>query len=104
MSLERKEIAALVLKTLHELGEDLEKPDLATGDETTRLFGARSSLDSMGLVNFIADIEERLSDEHQIDITLANQSAMSRTHSPFRRVASCIDYILELITEAEKNE
>ncbi len=102
MPLERTEIAALVLKTLHELGEDLEKPELAAGDESTRLFGARSSLDSMGLVNLIADIEEHLSEEHQVDITLANQSAMSRTHSPFRRVSSCIDYILELVAEADK--
>lgn len=102
MPLQRTEIADLVLKTLHELGEDLEKPDLANGDETTRLFGARSSMDSMGLVNFIADLEERLSDDYQIDITLANQSAMSRTHSPFRRVSACIDYIMELIAEVEK--
>ena len=66
------------------------------------VFGARSSMDSMGLVNFIADLEERLSDDYQIDITLANQSAMSRTHSPFRRVSACIDYIMELIAEVEK--
>ena len=51
----------------------------------------------MNLVNFIADTEERLSDDFGIEITLANQSAMSRTHSPFRRVSSCVDYIMELI-------
>ena len=104
MSIDREKIADLVIKTIHELGEDLEKEELIKGDESTRLFGARSSLDSMGLVNLIADIEERLSEEFQIDLTLANQSAMSRSHSPFRRAASCIDYIMGLITEAEKNE
>ncbi|CAA6676771.1 MULTISPECIES: hypothetical protein [unclassified Lentimonas] len=95
----RNDIATIVLETLHELGEDLEKEELTTADETTRLFGARSSLDSMNLVNFIADVEERISDDFEIDITLANQSAMSRTHSPFRRVSSCIDYTMELIAE-----
>jgi acyl carrier protein len=95
----RNDIASIVLETLRELGEDLDKPELESADETTRLFGARSALDSMNLVNFIADIEDRLSDELEIDITLANQSAMSRTHSPFRRVSSCIDYIMELIAE-----
>ncbi|NCG08011.1 MAG: hypothetical protein GWO81_00305 [Verrucomicrobia bacterium] len=81
------------------MGEDLDRPELASADESTRLFGARSPLDSMNLVNFIADVEERLSDDFRIDITLANQSAMSRTHSPFRRASSCIDYIMECITE-----
>ncbi|CAI8270930.1 MAG: Uncharacterised protein [Opitutia bacterium UBA7350] len=102
MPLDRKQIADLVINSIHELGEDLEKPDLIAGDESTRLFGARSSLDSMGLVNLIADIEERLSEAFKIDITLANQSAMSRTHSPFRRAASCIDYIMELLAEIDK--
>tara|TARA_B110000196_G_scaffold320279_1_gene341593 strand:- start:2158 stop:2466 length:309 start_codon:yes stop_codon:yes gene_type:complete len=95
----RNDIANTVLETLRELGEDIKNSDLITADETTRLFGARSPLDSMNLVNFIADVEERLSDDFEIDITLANQSAMSRTHSPFRRVSSCIDYIMELIKE-----
>jgi acyl carrier protein len=102
MPLERKIVATIVLDTLRELGEDLEKPELTDADESTRLFGARSSLDSMGLVNLIADIEERLSDDYEMDIALANPSAMSRTHSPFRRVSSCINYIMELITETEK--
>ncbi len=95
----RNDIATIVLETLRELGEDIKNTDLLTADETTRLFGARSPLDSMNLVNFIADVEERLSDDLEIDITLANQSAMSRTHSPFHRVSSCIDYIMELIKE-----
>jgi acyl carrier protein len=98
MSLDRKAILALVQTSLKELGEDLNKEALLSTDENTRLFGSRSALDSMNLVNLIADIEERLSEDYNIDITLANQSAMSRTHSPFRKVSSCVDYILELIT------
>ena len=103
MKINRLEILELVKKILKELGEDLLKNELLEVKETTRLFGAKSSLDSMGLVNLIADIEERLSDEYNIDIILANQSAMSRTHSPFRRVGSCVDYIIELI-ETKTNE
>ena len=57
----------------------------------------------MNLANFITEIEERLSDDYNIDITLANASAMSRTRSPFLRVGSCVDYIIELINK-ENNE
>ena len=97
MQLTRDSALQLVLNVLQELGEDLGKEELQHVDETTRLFGARSPLDSMNLVNLIAEIEEQLSDEYDIEVTLANQSAMSRTASPFRRVSTCVDYIMELV-------
>jgi acyl carrier protein len=100
MPLERNIVLELVQTILKELGEDLEIEGLSATDEQTRLFGSRSALDSMGLVNLITDIEEKLSDEHDIHITLASQSAMSRTHSPFRKVGSCVNYIMELIEAA----
>ncbi len=97
MNPDRKQIAKIVLRTLHELAEDLEIDALKAADENTRLFGTKSALDSMNLVHFIADVEERLSDELNIEIVLANQNAISRKNSPFRRASSCIDYIMELI-------
>ena len=99
MDPDRNEIADIVLKTIRELGEDIGIDELKTADEKTRLFGTKSTLDSINLVNFIADVEDCISDEFGIEIVLANQNAISRTHSPFRRVSSCIDYIMELISE-----
>jgi acyl carrier protein len=101
MPANRDAILVIVLETLRELGEDLNLPELTKANDATRLFGARSALDSMNLVNLIADVEERISDDLGVDITLANQRAMSRTHSPFRHVSSCVDYIVELINAAE---
>lgn len=103
MSIERHTVLALLQTVLKELGEDLGKDTLLQTDERTPLFGSRSDLDSMNLVNIITEIEERLSDDYDINITLANASAMSRTRSPFLRVGSCVDYIMELI-EKENNE
>lgn len=100
MNPDRAQIATIVLETLRELGEDLAVEELKTADEKTQLFGAGSGLDSINLVNFIADVEDRISDEVGIEIVLANQNAISRTHSPFRRVSSCIDYVMELIAES----
>lgn len=99
MNPDRKDIAHIVLETLKELGEDIGIDELKTADEQTLLFGTKSALDSINLVHFIADVEDRISDELEIEIVLANQNAVSRTHSPFRRVSSCIDYIMELIPE-----
>ncbi|MFL2847888.1 MAG: hypothetical protein ACJZ9B_02820 [Coraliomargaritaceae bacterium] len=103
MSIDRPTLLKLLQTVLKELGEDLDKEALLNTDETTPLFGSRSALDSMNLVNMITDVEERLSDDYDINITLANASAMSRTRSPFLRVGSCVDYIIELINK-ENNE
>ncbi|MDG1702545.1 MAG: hypothetical protein P8I61_06495 [Opitutae bacterium] len=103
MRIERQTLLELLQTILRELGEDLGKETLLQTDERTPLFGSRSDLDSMNLVNIITEIEERLSDDYDINITLASSSAMSRTRSPFLRVGSCVDYILELI-EKQNNE
>lgn len=101
MPLDRDTVLKVFLETLHELGEDLERPELLEADEKTRLFGARSALDSINLVNLIADLEERLNDDFDVEVTLADQTAMSQINSPFRRVSSCVDYIMELISNKE---
>lgn len=61
------------------------------------IFGAGGVLDSLGLVNFLADLEYRISDEFGQEIVLASEQAMSRSRSPFRNVASLTEYIEELL-------
>lgn len=97
MQVTRESIKECLISVLQELGEDLDLPELKEANESTRLFGARSPLDSMNLVNFIAEVEDRLADDFDVSISLASESAMSRTHSPFRSVSSCVDYVMELI-------
>ena len=56
-------------------------------------------MDSLGLVNFLADLEYRLADEFKKDVVLASERAMSRERSPFRDVSSLTDYVVELLSE-----
>jgi hypothetical protein len=65
--------------------------------EGGRIFGGESPLDSLGLVNFLADLEYRLSEEFGREIVLASEQAMSRQRSPFRDVPSLSDYVVELL-------
>jgi hypothetical protein len=65
--------------------------------ENPRIFGAGAPLDSLGLVNFLADLEYRLAEEFDREIVLASEQAMSRTRSPFRDVDALSEYILELL-------
>jgi len=93
----RPQSIALVLHRLQVLGKELERPQLSAADEQTRLFGDGAVLDSMGLVTLIADLEEDIYRECGSLVTLADEKAMSRLTSPFRRVNLLADYILEIV-------
>ncbi|MDX2111081.1 MAG: hypothetical protein SFY80_12640 [Verrucomicrobiota bacterium] len=95
----RDTILALVLETIGDLNKELHLEGLSAPDEETRLFGAKSGLDSMALVTLIADLEFKLSDRLGHDLVLADERAMSQTRSPFRRVGTLVDYIMELLNE-----
>jgi acyl carrier protein len=92
--LTRPEVLQLVLRRLAALGRELGKPELERADEQTRLFGEASSLDSIGLVTLIADLEEDLRRATGRDVVLADEKAMSRLTSPFRRVGLLADHIV----------
>lgn len=86
------EIRQLVLECLALVLEerDGERPALT---EATRLLGRDAVLDSLGLVTLIVDVEDRLRSQHRVVIALADDSAMSRTRSPFLTVESFSQYI-----------
>jgi len=70
-----------------------------TDDGNCPIFSPGGPLDSLGLVNFLADLEYRLGRELGRDLVLASERAMSRGRSPFRDVDALVAYILELLAE-----
>lgn len=89
----------LVLDTVKEVGEDQENPTLIEATEDTLLFG--KNLDSMGIVFLVTDLEEKISEELDINITLADERAMSQRTSPFRSVKTLTKYTQTLVDEAK---
>lgn len=67
--------------------------------ENPPIFGGGAPMDSLGLVNFLVDLEYRLSAEFGREIVLGSERAMSRTRSPFRDVTALTDYVVELLAE-----
>lgn len=74
-------------------------PDRKRTGENPVLFGPEGEFDSLGLVNFLSDLEYRLSAEYGRELVLASERAMSRSRSPFRDVDSLAAYIVELLAE-----
>lgn len=71
-------------------------------DINARLFGRESELDSLGLVNLIINIEEKVNEVYNTSITIANEKAMSQKNSPFRTVETLAEYV-DLLIKEEQN-
>jgi len=93
----KDKIEKIIIETLVELNEELENPSLQNPDSKTKLYGASTGLDSLALVSFITDLEEKISNKFDKEIVLADEKAMSAKTSPFRNVESLTLYITSLL-------
>ena len=91
-----------VIQTIKE-EEDYSQEDVDHLNANSKLLGEHGVLDSHGLVSAIVSIEEKLHDEYNISITIADERAMSQTKSPFISIESLSLYIEKLITEQVRN-
>lgn len=88
-------IESLIVNSVRQLADDFGIAGLDTADASSPLYGGEGPLDSMALVNLIADLEEAVADQYGRQIALADEKAMSARHSPYRSVASLTEAILE---------
>ena len=95
----KEKIIEVLYSTIDEINELKSKEEKVEKSLDTVLFGASGKLDSLGLVNLIVSTEEKVQDEFDVSITLADERAMSKNDSPFRTVGSLINYIEILLLE-----
>lgn len=95
----QQKIEKIIIEVLVELNEELENENLNNPTSETKLYGGSGALDSLALVSLITDLEERISDEFEKDIILADEKAMSQRTSPFRSVETLTNYIQKLLEE-----
>lgn len=94
-----KEIEKIIIETLVDLNEELENEVFLNPTLKTKLYGAEGGLDSLALVSFITDLEEKISDKFDKQIVLADEKAMSARTSPFRDIETLSLYIKNLLEE-----
>ena len=91
------QVLNLVLEAVKEVGVDQNSEALVNATVNTLLFG--ENLDSMGIVFLITDLESRISDELGVELTLADERAMSQKTSPFRSVKTLAAYAQSLVDQ-----
>lgn len=96
-------IINVVYRSIEEVNSFLENKISLEEGLITPLFGKKGQLDSLGLVNLIVVVEQNIEDEFDVNISLADERALSQKRSPFRTIGSLADYI-GIILEEETNE
>ena len=92
-----KRIEKIVLSVIGSLGEELKIENLKNPSLTTKLFS--KNLDSMGVVLLVAELEDEIAEEYDLDIAIADERAMSQKTSPFKTTVTLIKYLELLIDE-----
>jgi acyl carrier protein len=95
----RKDAYEIVLASLQEVFVQggITPPETVTED--TVLVGNDAVLDSLGVVQLIVEVEQRVEAQHSISVTLANDKAMSARNSPFRTVGVLADHVIATAQE-----
>jgi|ERR1035437_1504927 acyl carrier protein len=95
--MKRNELLIVIYTCIDELNSEMESKSQITKTPETVIFGDESPIDSLGLVNLVVSLEQAINDEFNLELTLADEKAMSEKSSPFRTVSTLADYILKLI-------
>jgi acyl carrier protein len=99
----QERILQAIYSAVDEINEQLPKGKALDKSPETVLFGKSGKLDSLGLVSLIVAVEQNIHDEFGVDITLADERAMSQQNSPFKSVKTLSDYVAVLLADNESS-
>jgi acyl carrier protein len=99
MMLARSDAYKIVLESLNEVFIQAGTPAPGALTDDTVLVGAEAVLDSLGVVQLIVEVEQRVEQNHGISVTLANDKAMSQRNSPFRTIGVLADHVVATALE-----
>lgn len=96
----RSDAVKIVHESLLEVFAQIGTPAPEKIDDDTVLVGQAAVLDSLGVVQLIVEVEQRVEQAHRISVTLANDKAMSQRNSPFRTVGVLAEHVIATAQEA----
>ncbi|HJP17362.1 MAG TPA: hypothetical protein QF468_01750 [Nitrospinota bacterium] len=99
--MERKEVIYLIYGVIDKVNELLPDEQKLTKSENTKLYGTDGQLDSLGMVNFIVALEQKIEEDNGMTAELVNETTMSLNESPFQNVNMLTNYLHQLLNEGK---
>jgi acyl carrier protein len=98
MRISDDQVQEVVLQAMHATNQARDAASQLAVSPDAPIFGPDSSLDSLGLVGLLLDVEEGLQ-AIGCDVVLSDERAVSQKRSPFRNVPSLVAYVSTLVRE-----
>jgi acyl carrier protein len=98
-----QELESQIIEITAELIAEEEIEGSATPTRETVLFGREGILDSMGLVSLIVAFEQVIEERFDVQISLADEKALSQERSPYRTIMALAEYAEAEIRDEQAN-
>ena len=92
-------VVEAINSAVDDLNEVLDPVDLLAKSPVVALIGKDARVDSLGLVNLIVLVEEKIQQRFGVGITLVDERAMSLSKSPFRTLGSLAEFVEEQLAD-----
>ena len=94
---QKQKITNLVFSVIDEINKELSKDDQIIKSLDSVIYGSNGQLDSLGLVNFVVGVEQKIEDVFEKSINLTDDKAMSEKNSPFQTIETFVNYIYDVL-------
>ena len=91
---QKQKITNLVFSVIDEINKELSKDEHIIKSLDSVIYGSNGQLDSLGLVNFVVAVEQKIEDVFEKSINLADDKAMSEKNSPFQTIETFVNLSL----------
>ena len=99
----KEKITQVIFRVIDEMNQQLAENLRIEKSTATALLGKSAVLDSLGLVNLIVAVEEEIEEQFGVNITLADERAISQKKSPFKTIGTLVEYITMLLKDHGNN-
>tara|TARA_B100000315_G_C14553403_1_gene576933 strand:+ start:279 stop:578 length:300 start_codon:yes stop_codon:yes gene_type:complete len=99
--MEKNAIINLIYSVIENVNLSLSDEKKIPTSYDTKLYGAAGQLDSLGMVNFIVALENKIEKDFGCSIKLLNEKTLLQKNSPFETVDSLSEYIEHQLDDRE---
>jgi len=94
-----QQVVDAINSAVDDLNEVLNPEEQLAKSSDVALIGQDARLDSLGLVNLIVLVEEKIQQQFGVGITLVDERAMSQSKSPFRTLGTLAEFVQEQLAD-----
>jgi len=98
--MDRPAVEALLFDAVDELNRQLRADQRLERSPDTPLTGDRGRLDSLGMLNLLVLVEQRIRAASGVDLLIADDQALAMEPSPFRTLGTLTDHVTEALARA----